>query len=155
MKHPYAPEGLTPYVAGFMFSTPTFVALIRKRRPSWQAGRYNAIGGKVELYETPAEAMVREFKEETSYESSLDDWRLFCRLTHPHRGGYVYFFVASFDKAKGVVQQTTDELVDWIHIPTLFDGVAREKMIPNLRWLIPMAIDPSCVVADVQDNSSL
>jgi 8-oxo-dGTP diphosphatase len=54
------------YVNGFMFSPDhQRVALIHKRQPTWQAGYLNGIGGKIELGETAAEAMVREFSEET------------------------------------------------------------------------------------------
>jgi hypothetical protein len=36
------------YVVGFAFDTDGRVALIRKNRPEWQAGRLNGIGGHVE-----------------------------------------------------------------------------------------------------------
>ena len=38
---------MTKYVVGFMFSPDKqFVALIRKNRPEWQAGKLNGIAGK-------------------------------------------------------------------------------------------------------------
>jgi 8-oxo-dGTP diphosphatase len=43
------------YACGFLFSLDrTRVLLIRKRRPAWQAGRLNGVGGKIEPGETPA-----------------------------------------------------------------------------------------------------
>jgi len=51
------------------------VALIRKRRPDWQAGRWNGIGGHREGFELPLDAMVREFEEETSVKTYREQWR--------------------------------------------------------------------------------
>ena len=57
------------YVLGFAFTTDGRVALIQKKRPAWQAGRLNGIGGKVEGTEHSAAAMVREFREETGVDT--------------------------------------------------------------------------------------
>ena len=44
------------YVAGFLFSYDLKrVALIQKTKPAWQAGRHNAVGGKIEEGETYAQ----------------------------------------------------------------------------------------------------
>lgn len=60
------------YVLGFMFD-PTLrkVLLVWKDRPTWQKGRLNGIGGHIEAGETPHEAMVREFEEETFFKSHI------------------------------------------------------------------------------------
>jgi len=70
------------YVAGFCFSTDSkYVALIRKNRPKWQAGKLNGIGGHVELTDTnPRETMVREFKEETGLAIPYNKWENFVIL---------------------------------------------------------------------------
>lgn len=48
------------YVVGFMFSSDkTLVTLIRKNRPKWMNGKLNGVGGKIEIGETPLQAMVR------------------------------------------------------------------------------------------------
>jgi 8-oxo-dGTP diphosphatase len=54
------------YVVGFYmgFGDDPLIALIQKKRPKWQEGKFNGIGGHVEETETPFEAMVREFREE-------------------------------------------------------------------------------------------
>ena len=40
---------MTRYVAGFLVSDDRYyVALIRKKRPAWQEGRLNGIGGHIE-----------------------------------------------------------------------------------------------------------
>ncbi len=54
------------YVAGFLFEPyMERVVLIQKEKPTWQKGRLNGVGGKMELGETPLQAMQREFREET------------------------------------------------------------------------------------------
>lgn len=54
------------YVLGFMFTEDgKGVVLIQKKKPAWQHGRWNGIGGKIEERETPEKAIVREFEEET------------------------------------------------------------------------------------------
>jgi 8-oxo-dGTP pyrophosphatase MutT (NUDIX family) len=57
------------YCLGFACDPATReVVLIEKRRPDWQAGLFNGIGGKCEGVETPLEAMIRECVEETGLE---------------------------------------------------------------------------------------
>lgn len=62
------------YVLGISFDD-TRVAMIRKNRPAWQAGSLNFIGGKMESHEGIRDAMVREFEEETGYNTEMDDWK--------------------------------------------------------------------------------
>ena len=125
---------MTEYVAGFMFNRVTGydhvdkVALIRKNRPAWQAGKLNGIGGHIELNETPEGAMRREFFEETGVQTT---WKKFCVLTGPN---YVVHFFYTF----GVLEElktTTDEEVVIVPI----SEVDVHNSISNLIWLIPMA----------------
>lgn len=123
----------TPYVAGFMFDYEcNHVALILKNRPLWQAGKLNAIGGHLENKETPIEAMVREFEEETGLKTEHGCWHNFVQLS----GEYfvVNFFVAIGDIRE--LKSTTDEQVMVFHK----DCITTENAIPNLTYLIPMAI---------------
>jgi 8-oxo-dGTP diphosphatase len=63
------------YVLGFYFLEGTFtVVLIRKTRPSWCRGKLNGLGGSIEPNETPVQAMVREFKEESGISTTIDQW---------------------------------------------------------------------------------
>src|SRR5687767_15783507 len=60
------PANVQEYVCGFLFDPErTQVLLIRKRRPAWQAGKLNGVGGKMEGQETALDAMRRECVEET------------------------------------------------------------------------------------------
>lgn len=130
------------YVAGFLFRNQgTQVALIEKQKPAWQAGKLNGIGGKIEPNESPEKAMIREFEEETG--AHVVDWRLFCRLNGPDWTVHMY---VSFDPVE--IKSMEAEKVDWYYV----EYIADHDTIPNLRWLIPLALDPDHVTATVKDN---
>jgi len=121
------------YVVGFMFSADLrFVLLVLKNRPDWQRGKLNGIGGKIEDDESPDQAMRREFLEEAAIDT--DDWLRFATLGDD-RGWIIHFYYAKGDinKAKTV----TDEIL--MAIP-LWNLNREPRLIPNLTWLIPMAL---------------
>lgn len=129
------------YVLGFMFSEDRRqVALIRKDRPEWQKGKFNAPGGKVEPGETPSDAMVREFSEETGYQTESSGWSPFARIEgkgenkEPYE---VYCFVTVGDLRN--IRRTEDE-VPWI-VEVDKVSLQRSEMVGNLPWLVHMALD--------------
>lgn len=132
---------MSDYVCGFLFThNHREVVLIRKNKPAWQRGRYNGVGGKVEEGETPKEAMAREFSEEAGL--AIFDWEPFITLSFSN-GVRVYFFRYvlpddNYEMARGV-HSRTDEAVGWFHI-TPYGGIPGVKTLPNLKWLVPMAI---------------
>lgn len=135
------------YVVGLLFAQTELglhVALVRKARPEWQAGKLNGVGGKVEVGETPLAAMQREWAEETGTGSPV--WRQFAELHWRHTT--VTFFTGERGAtAYPLFRTDTDEKVDWYAL----DDVRSQGIIPNLRWLIPLALDkdrPSAVVVD-------
>lgn len=143
----------TKYVAGFLFSADKKnVVLIRKNKPEWQKGKLNAVGGKVEDGEVPLAAMIREFKEETGVE--ITNWHNFCMLTNPD--WEVSFFSAFSDSIPGVKSMTDEQIVICDVLTTITSDAAlfslgSSSIIPNLRWLIPMALfDPHHVFANAQ-----
>ena len=148
------------YVAGFLFGKDgDRVALIEKQRPSWQKGQLNGIGGHIErhtaecifhnpppcdiqnfepcncLGETPAEAMRREFKEETGVE--VYSWIEYVILQG--REFKVHFFHA-YDDLVFSVKTQTDEEVNVFEVDRILNPNISYPLIPNLRWLIPMAL---------------
>ncbi len=116
------------YVVGFLFDGRGNVALINKNRPEWQKGRINGIGGHIEDSEIPKRAMAREFKEEAGCDGLK--WR---ELGKVKGDGYVlYLFTAQSSFAH--IESKTDENVGWYNIAHL-----QSNILPNLKWLIPMA----------------
>lgn len=124
------------YVVGFAFyegmGGEEHVVLIRKNRPTWQAGRLNGVGGHIEEGEDPVDAMAREFREEAGVTIWQPLWNKFARLSG--NGFEVHLFRAK-TQAAIVANTRTDEEV--VHIPV--SELENYEHIPNLSWLIPMA----------------
>lgn len=131
------------YVAGFLFDEACKqVLLIEKQKPDWQRGLLNAIGGKVEPGERPTEAMVREFQEETGM--NILKWRYFCNLSGD--GWMVHFFCTTGDLSQA--KQIESEPLCIVTI----SEISSTPIIPNLNWLIPLALDKSCLIASVSEE---
>jgi 8-oxo-dGTP pyrophosphatase MutT (NUDIX family) len=156
------------YVLGFVFDArlehggreqapPTSVLLIRKARPEWQAGRFNGIGGKLEVAETPEEAMAREAREESGGKiaTAPEEWRRFATLAgpevyNPSANGRVdnpRFEIALFSlftdlrtmhEAEALTAQTGEPLAVW-DLEGLFNG-PKNRALPNVPWMVAMAL---------------
>ena len=149
------------YVVGFMFDeSMSNVALIRKNKPAWQAGLLNGIGGKTENGETPAAAMVREFKEEAGW-ISIRPWQHFCTMSGVNNDGGT--FEIEFYYVIGKPHQLTSQESEQIEVVPAADIAAgKEKTIGNLPWLVALALDfgkgvhpPSRVTASYSANVDL
>jgi 8-oxo-dGTP diphosphatase len=136
------------YVVGFMFNPDkSCVALIQKTHPDWQRGKLNGVGGKIEPDETPEAAMLREWTEETH--TTFSYWKLFCTL---ETGRVIVYFYAGWSLADIVFPQMPpeEEQVSW-HL-TAEVMRASLDIIPNLRWLIPMALDESVTCTAIEKS---
>ena len=118
-------------VAGFLLNhQATQVALVLKKRPKWQAGNYNAIGGKIEAGETSLEAMHREFREETGV--LIDTWIHFETI-----GGedwQVDFYWSNSD-LEGLQFEFEDEPIHVFALDELPTNV-----LPNVPGLLQQAV---------------
>ena len=131
------------FVLGFAYNEDS-VLLIRKNRPKWQQGFLNGIGGHVEEGETSHYAMSREFNEETNGKFGWTDpkhWTYVC--TFKGKGYEVDTFGCKKD-FNGQLDHDSDE--GHIHVYPLkliYDGLFYDRMISNLKWLIPLATSGS------------
>ena len=124
----------TRYVAGFMFSEDyRRVLLIRKKKPVWQHGLLNGVGGKIEKDEEPLAAMRRECREETTLVARADLWHQTVVLFGEKFCVYFFHSVGPIDAAQSV----TDEKVEIVAV----DAIGTQRTIPNLRWLVPLQLD--------------
>jgi len=121
------------YVAGFLIDKENRqVALIQKNRPEWQAGYWNAIGGKIEPDESGYGAMVREFKEEAGIR--VVDWDHFATVAGDW-GGVEFYRKFVGPETLHSVRTVETEMVDVWSVDNL-----PSKTMENLHWLIPLAL---------------
>ncbi len=121
---------MSEYVLGFLFGDGQQVLLIRKNKPTWQAGFLNGIGGKIESGETPAQAMCREFREEAGLD--IGAWKQFAVMTGPDWSVTCFF---GWGELRRAVSLTDEKLV----VANIND--LPKDCLYNLRWLIPLARD--------------
>jgi 8-oxo-dGTP diphosphatase len=133
------------YVLGFVFDKNTRdLLLIKKKKPVWQNGLLNGIGGKIEDGETELQAMIREFREETGGICTIaEDWKLFCTLNGTTWN--VSCFVSELNNLeqlwnnRNISAPMEQETVHLISSQDVQELIKSGKTIPNLCWLIPMA----------------
>lgn len=123
-------------VLGFLFSPDcSEVILIRKKRPKWQAGRLNGVGGRVELGETPHHAMRREFREETALD--IVTWLRAMQFTCKGGTVFVYKAIAPDNDTLWKYETRTDETVDVFSVADIYG----KKVLDNIRWMVPLLLD--------------
>jgi 8-oxo-dGTP diphosphatase len=142
-----ATSQMREYVVGFLICERSgLVALVRKARPDWQAGRLNGVGGKVEAGETPLAAMRREFAEEAGLDLGREsgcEWEHFLTIEEPGKRqtygpGKIHFYRLFVpEKTFSQVRAMTDEPIE-TH-PATAASLA-DDALPNLSWILPLAL---------------
>lgn len=115
-----------------------YVLLIRKNKPSWQAGRLNLPGGKVEIWENVLQAATREMFEETGLRCSEGDVTNLGSITGPGfliHCCYCEYAPVFFDRVNDVEYGKTEEEIAWYDLPTVLKD---PTLMPNLRVIIPL-----------------
>lgn len=130
------------YVLGLIYNLDnTIVVLQLKDKPDWQHGRYNGIGGSVEVGETRMQAMKRESKEEVGIEG---EWtpKFVMRVSNDT---IVTCFKANFtveqiDAAETFAKAKTAEPLHLIYVDCLHT-LKDAELLTNLRWMVPLLAD--------------
>jgi 8-oxo-dGTP diphosphatase len=107
------------------------VALMRRTRPAWQAGRINALGGKLLESESALDAARREVREEAGVD--VAEWVEMLRWEDAE---YRMHVVRAMSVRAHDVRTMEDQevfLADVARLPA--------EVIGNLRWLVPLALD--------------
>jgi 8-oxo-dGTP diphosphatase len=129
-------ESKVRYVVGFLFDAEhQNVVILRKANPAWQRGKWNGVGGKVEIDESFDDAMVREFEEETGLNVPIENWSHKFTLEFPNALMQVYHGV--YNNIMDV-QTMTKEPVIVISLTRLTEY----PLLPNIMWLIYAGLDP-------------
>jgi 8-oxo-dGTP diphosphatase len=126
-------------VVGFLFNEElTEAVLIRKHRPSWQVGLLNGMGGHVEPGEEFDQAMQREGCEESSIDLA---WTRFA-MVFIGQETLIAFYYATTPQWRDA-RTVTDEPIAFVGLddPEYGELAKRTDLIPNLKWLIPMALN--------------
>lgn len=109
------------------------IILIQKDRPSWQKGKLNLPGGKIEQGECPKEAAVREIREETGLEIHLLEKAgeiIGSSGVTIHCFSALVNYYADFNPREGET-----EIPIWMNIE---QALLDNRLIPNLRVAIPL-----------------
>lgn len=146
------PVEVKEFTVGFLINREhDLVALVRKKKPAWQYGLLNGIGGKVEEHETPAACMVREFLEEAvnphfacqtvinweRFASIQGDYAARCRGEEGVFRVHFYRAFTSYTVLRMNLRSNTSEPIEVVSIRS----VTAKNAIPNLPWLLRMALD--------------
>ncbi len=112
------------------------VVLMHRTRPAWQAGRVNALGGKLLAGESAVEAARREVREEAGVDVAV--WEEFLVWEDPV---YRMHAVRAFDAAAARAHTAEDQEVFLAEAAAL-----PPALVDNLRWLVPLALDRDVAV---------
>lgn len=127
------------YVASFIFDLEgDKILLIRKKKPVWQSGLLNGIGGKIEIGEKPLQAIVREVKEEVNL--NITTWKHFCSLEGDvcpdlKAGWKVHWFYTFTNKIHNF-KNNTEEIAEIFEVKNL-----PKDTIANIPYLMHMALN--------------
>lgn len=127
------------YVLGLIFSQHEGrIALLRKKRPAWQAGMLNGIGGHIELGETALQAMVREAAEEVALRFPWPQaWEEIATLRQSRTWDVVVFKTSlPLPNEPEELMGQEDEQVEVYNVNELH----LQDLIPNLHYLVQFAV---------------
>jgi 8-oxo-dGTP diphosphatase len=107
------------------------VVLMRRTRPAWQAGRVNALGGKLMAGESVAAAAQREVREECGVD--VAEWKEVLVWEDAEYVMHVMRAVSEHARDARTLEDQEVFLADVNALPA--------NVIDNLRWLVPLALD--------------
>lgn len=123
------------YTLAFIFNRDlSKVLLISKKRPAWQSGLLNGIGGKLEENELPLNGIKREVEEETNLYISKEQFKYVAQLEG--KDWIVHVYSSIYEKEETDVKNLTDEISSWYEVASL-----PKNVINNLTFLIPLCLD--------------
>ena len=131
------------YPMGLMFTENMrqVLLILKNHGPKCVIGRWNGIGGHIELGETPIQCQVREFEEETGVKTTENDWQLFTKLLG--EDFIVHCFWGKNSTAVMTAKTITNEQVAIVNCECGIISLSNLLLAPNLKWMIPFLRDQS------------
>lgn len=107
-----------------------------KKQNDMHEGKWNGLGGKLELGETPEECVIREVHEESGLK--INSPRLHGFITFPVFDGVDdwYVFVYSADSFEGELIDSNEGVLKWIPDDELFDLNLWEGDKTFIEWML-------------------
>jgi 8-oxo-dGTP pyrophosphatase MutT (NUDIX family) len=128
---------LQHYVLCLVYNPTTRLAVfVLKNRPAWQAGKINLPGGKVELGETPEQAVIREINEELGIdltEEKQSQPTLMGQIVG--KGGVIWCFKADSSKTQVIPRDEETEYFFWEELDLVRID---HRCLPNLKLIVPL-----------------
>lgn len=123
------------YTLGIVFDqTLRNVLLMHKTKPDYQAGKLNALGGKIEEGETQAECVSREVLEESGLKIVPEAWIF---IGHVQTKDWVMdVFTHAYSGPMSDAKSLEQERIEWIPVDQL-----PPNTIASLPWMILLAIE--------------
>ncbi|MCG8687380.1 MAG: NUDIX hydrolase [Desulfobacterales bacterium] len=123
------------FVVGFAYTNDGRVLLMEKRRPKWQRGFLNGIGGKMEADETPRAAMTRESMEEAGLDLEWAYRGILRGLNYDGRPFECHLFYA-YDARVKKFKQMEDEALGLYQT----SDIHNHHILNHLNFLIPFGL---------------
>jgi ADP-ribose pyrophosphatase YjhB (NUDIX family) len=127
---------MTNYVLGFLFDTDMrHLVLIRKNRPTWMVGKWNALGGCLEEGEGFCGAVVRECEEESGIRTEESEWTEFAGIK-----GDGFRVVCFYATTKEIMNADGHTSEDERAVVCSVSGLSELQLVPDVQWLAHAAI---------------
>jgi len=124
---------------GFVFDASLeHVLLLHKKKPDWQVGRLNGLGGKVEDGETAVACVARECREETCLNIPTERWTKCATVHQTDATGnekVVDFFATTHEGDLSDAKRGDYEDVEWFNCLAPLPN----NTLQNLHFLVPLA----------------
>jgi 8-oxo-dGTP diphosphatase len=126
------------YAGGFLFHPKTRSVFLHLRddKTPIHPNQWAFFGGLNEGTESPKECFIREFKEETGIDVTIDQVHRVCDYLNENRGTWRHVFYVESMIGKYEVTLTEGQGCDWIPLERVFDYDLTEKTRQDLQLFV-------------------